>query len=196
MHFIKRKHTFQSINTISQMLLYLTTSHYRPWLPSMTVIKILSPLTPYPGSKVKYIYFAMKVLIKYWNLACKKRYNKYETYQTRFMFEGLGPPPWVGLGQNSIHIFQNRIMLHIKLKRMTHAATCQRIFYPKTPRPWGWSQRSKFHFLEHVHVAYQTRGHCMREKAALKWLIYWWWHNLYAPICSFDHLLQSFAIIV
>ena len=42
-------------------------------------------------------------------------------------------------GQNSA--FQNMVMLHIKSKGITHAATWKQIFYPQTPhRPWGGGQ--------------------------------------------------------
>ena len=37
-------------------------------------------------------------------------------------------------GQNSTS-FQNMVMLHIKLKDMTHAATWLQILYPQTPSP-------------------------------------------------------------
>ena len=38
------------------------------------------------------------VNIFYWNCACRQRYNKYETYQTWILIEGLCPTPWVDLG--------------------------------------------------------------------------------------------------
>ena len=52
---------------------------------------------------------------------------KHETYKTVFQFEGLGQSPLGGLrggggGGGGKH-FQNMVMLHIKLKLMTLAAT-------------------------------------------------------------------------
>ena len=42
------------------------------------------------------------------------------------------PDPDVGV---KIYLFQNMVMLCIKLKRMTNAATWQQIFCPQTPPP-------------------------------------------------------------
>ena len=53
-------------------------------------------------------------------------YNIYETHQTGFQFEGLGPATLVKFGSGvkaKIHVFQNMVMLHIKLKEMAHTAT-------------------------------------------------------------------------
>ena len=53
------------------------------------------------GSKVKYLNFAITlafVNIFYWNFPWRQRYNKYETYQTWFSIQGLGPTPLVDLG--------------------------------------------------------------------------------------------------
>ena len=66
------------------------------------------------------------------------------------------PRPWtLGVDQKvKIQHFQNMVMLHIKLKGMSNAATCKRIFCPYThPRPVGWGQRSIF-FPESIQVAY------------------------------------------
>ena len=66
----------------------------------------------------------------------------------------LGMCKWV-----KIQLFQNMVMLHIILKRITNAATRQQIFYPKTPPPLpapdteNWVNRSKFTFSEHAPVA-------------------------------------------
>ena len=57
--------------------------------------------------------------------------NRYETYQTGFQFEGLGPSPLGGLrgwAEAKIKLFQNMVMLHIKLKLTTLAATWKHIF--------------------------------------------------------------------
>ena len=54
------------------------------------------------------------------------------------------PDPF-GWGQKvKIQLFQNMVMLHIKLKGVTNAATCKYIFCPNThPSSLGWGQRSK-----------------------------------------------------
>ena len=56
-------------------------------------------------------------------------------YQTIFYFEGLGPIPWVDLGgvaEAKLKLFQNMVMLHTKLKGITHTVTRQQIFCPQT----------------------------------------------------------------
>ena len=50
----------------------------------------------------------------------------YETYQTLSKIEGLGPTPWRdfrGEAEAKIQLFQNMVMLHIKLNGMTNAAS-------------------------------------------------------------------------
>ena len=48
--------------------------------------------------------------------------------------------PW-GLGQKvKIQFLQNMVMLNIKLKTITNAATQYQIFCLQTPLPWGWGQ--------------------------------------------------------
>ena len=50
----------------------------------------------------------------------------------------MGPSPWGGLrgvGPKPKLNFQNMVMLHIKIKLKTFAATWQQIFCP--PRGWG-----------------------------------------------------------
>ena len=56
-----------------------------------------------------------------------------------------------------IKLFQNMVMLHIKLKRTTLAATWLQIFCPQThPQPRGWGQTISF--SESSHVAYQIKA--------------------------------------
>ena len=52
------------------------------------------------------------------------------------------------------------VMLHIKLKLTTLAATWYQIFCPQThPRPRGWGQKGQtIYFSESSHVAYQTKA--------------------------------------
>ena len=43
-----------------------------------------------------------------------------------FSLKTWAQPPWLDLGggtETKIQVFQNMVMLHIKLKEMTHAAT-------------------------------------------------------------------------
>ena len=90
-----------------------------------------TPPDPLGGVKVKYLNFAMTINLSllsifYQNFACKHMYNIYETHQTGFQFEGLGPATLVKFGSGAkakIHVFQNMVMLHIKLKEMAHTAT-------------------------------------------------------------------------
>ena len=65
----------------------------------------------------------------------------------------MGPRP-------KLNFFQNMVMLHIKLKLTTLAATWQQIFCPQThPRPRGWGQKVKIYLLpESSHVAYQIKA--------------------------------------
>ena len=52
-----------------------------------------------------------------------------------------------------IQLFQNNVMLHIKLKGITNAATLKQIFCPQTPsppRPWGWDQKVKIQFFQNM----------------------------------------------
>ena len=58
-----------------------------------------------------------------------------------------------------LQLFQNMVMLHIKLKGITNAARCKHIFCPYThPRPLGRGQRSKHFFSESSHATYQIIG--------------------------------------
>ena len=72
--------------------------------------------------------------------------------------------PW-GWRQNfKIQLFQNMVMLHIKLKGMTKIATCKHIFCPYIhPRPLRWDQRSKHFFLKVVKLHIKITG--MEQRA-------------------------------
>ena len=68
------------------------------------------------------------------------------------------PRPMVWGQKVKIQLFQNMVMLHIKLNGHANASACKHIFCPYThPRPLGWGQRSKQFFSESSHVAYQIR---------------------------------------
>ena len=58
-----------------------------------------------------------------------------------FPIDPLSPNPGVGQKKVEIHLFQNMVMLHIKLKEMTKAAACQHIICPYThPKLLRWGQ--------------------------------------------------------
>ena len=120
---------------ISSKLLYLTTSHYRPWLQSACrkVWQCQSftppPLTPPKGSKVKYLNFAItKAIINIFaeilhagRVAIDMKHIKRD-----FSLKAWVRAPWVDLGggaEAKIKLFQNMVMLHIKLKLTRLAAT-------------------------------------------------------------------------
>ena len=77
------------------------------------------------------------------------------------------PDPF-GWGQKvKIQLFQNMVMLHIRLKGMTNAATCKYIFCPNThPSSLGWGQRSKHFFLKVVMLHIKLIG--MEHRAPCK----------------------------
>ena len=54
------------------------------------------------------------------------------------------PTPTLGV---KIQLFQNMVILHIKLKACLHP-----------PSPYSWVKRSNLTFAEHDHVAYQIKG--------------------------------------
>ena len=66
-------------------------------------------------------------------------------------------PPTHTLGMEvKIQLFQNMVMLHIKLKGITNAATWYQIFAcRRTPPPFPGGGGQNSTFSEHGHVAYQ-----------------------------------------
>ena len=70
---------------------------------------------------------------------------------------------WVDLGgevKGKIKLFQNMVMLHIKLNGITGAATCNmvaNIMPTDPPPPWG-SKGCNSTFSEHGHIAYKIKG--------------------------------------
>ena len=67
-------------------------------------------------------------------------------------------PDQHGCGQKlKNQLFQEMVVLYIKLKVMTKAATCTHMFCPCThPRPRG--QKVKTFFSDSGHVTYQVNG--------------------------------------
>ena len=69
------------------------------------------------------------------------------------------PIPW-GWGQYvKIQLFQNIVMLHIKLKRITKRSNMVANVLPADPPPprGDWVSKSKLFFSEHGHIAYQIK---------------------------------------
>ena len=75
------------------------------------------------------------------------------------------PPPHDPGGEVKIQLFQNKVMMHIKFKRITDATSWKQIFSPILPPPLpplptlrvgSIGQNSTF--SEHSHVAYQNKG--------------------------------------
>ena len=66
------------------------------------------------------------------------------------------PLPTLGLG-SKVTLFQNMLMLHIKLTGMTNSATCNHSALTQTSLTPGWGQKVKtgFFFTESSYVAYQ-----------------------------------------
>ena len=81
------------------------------------------------------------------------------------------PNPLRPLGRDrkvKIQLFQDMVMLHIKLNGITNAATCKHTFCPYThSRSLGWSQRSKYFFSESSHVLYQIKKEWSIEHHAI-----------------------------
>ena len=76
--------------------------------------------------------------------------------------------PTLGMGLNvKFQLFQNIVMLHIKLKGITKCSNIVGNILPANPLPHdpkGWVKRSKFIFFsENGHVVYQVkRNHEMQ----------------------------------
>ena len=95
------------------------------------------------------------------------------------------PSPFPDPGDGvKIPLFQNMVMLHIKLKGIRNAATCKHKFCLYTHlRPLGWGQRSKhFFFLKVVMLHIKLKG--MESRAPCKHVF-----------CSYTHprpLIKTF----
>ena len=93
-----------------------------------------------------------------------KENHKYSNMVANTLAADPSPyPPSLVLGQYvKIQLFQNRVMLHNKLKRVTNAATLKQKFCSQnqlTPTLLGMGSMGKNStFLEHGHVAYQIKG--------------------------------------
>ena len=59
------------------------------------------------------------------------------------------PIPGDGVSRSEFNIFQNMVVLHIKLKRVMNAAT----WLPADPQPWGWDKIKLF--TDYAYVSYQ-----------------------------------------
>ena len=70
------------------------------------------------------------------------------------------PPPRRRVNRPKFQLFHNIVMLHIKLKRITNAATCWQIFFAQTPPPpsdHGFGSIDKNSNCS-KHIAYQNNG--------------------------------------
>ena len=77
-------------------------------------------------------------------------------------------PPWIWGQKVEIQLFQNMVMLHIKLKGITKCSNMVAIILPAdtdlSPRQGMGSIGQKSFFSEHGHVAYQIKGnHEMKQ---------------------------------
>ena len=90
----------------------------------------------------------------YWNHEMKQHGSKY-------LAGRCPPPPPPPYTRVKTQLFQKKIILHIKLKGITNAATWSQIFYLQTPHPpdpgVGVKDQNST-FAEHGHVANQIQG--------------------------------------
>ena len=102
----------------------------------MTVIKILLQ-SPDPLGKVKgqVIKFCNEVSCQYFTEIPHADRGRIDMKHIKqyFSLRVWVRPPWVDLeggAETKIQLFQNIVMLHIKLKEMTYASTWKQIFCP------------------------------------------------------------------
>ena len=67
------------------------------------------------------------------------------------------PDPGVWGQKVKIQLFQNMVMLHIKLKGMTNAATCKHIY--TQPDPWGGVKGQTFLKVVMLHIKLMGMEH-------------------------------------
>ena len=64
--------------------------------------------------------------------------------------------PWGGIKRSKIQLFQNMVMLHIKLNRITNVATWKQIFaptpLPPSPKPGGGVNMSTFYYFQNMAI--------------------------------------------
>ena len=86
-----------------------------------------------------------------------QRSNIYETYQTGFKFEGLGPIPWGGLRggvETKIKLFKyGRVAYQMKAND-----TCSNMVANVLPTDTPSTKGQTISFSESNHVAYQFKG--------------------------------------
>ena len=69
------------------------------------------------------------------------------------------PPPEPGGQKVKIKLFQNTVMLQIKIKENQKCSNMVATILPTyLPLDLGLGQKVKSHFSEHGHVAYQIKG--------------------------------------
>ena len=105
------------------------------------------------GQSPKFYFFRI------WS-CCISNIRKWHMHQHGTKYFAKRSPPWtLGCGQKvKIQLYQNMVMLHIKLKGMTNAATRRHIFCPYThPRPLGGVKGQNI-FLKGVMLHYHCFG--------------------------------------
>ena len=87
-----------------------------------------------------------------------KRSNIYQTYQTGFEFEGLGPIPWAGLGVG----VETKIKLFFKYGYVAYQMkandTCSNMVANVLPTDTPSTKDQTISLSESSHVAYKFKG--------------------------------------
>ena len=132
---------------------------------SMTVSKFYpTPLTPTKGSKVNYLNFAItKAIVNIFCLNFASAGRAAIDIKLDFSLKAWVQAPGMDLGggaEAKIKLFQNMVMLRIKLKLTTFAATWLQIFCPLLhPWPRGWGQKVKqYIFVKVVMLHIKLKG--------------------------------------
>ena len=101
--------------------------------------------------------------IKLSNFACRQKSNRYETFQTGFKFEGLGPIPWGGLrgygrGQKKTFSVYGHNAYQIKANDACSNMVAN-ILPTDTSTTQGLGSKGQtISFSESRHVSYQIKG--------------------------------------
>ena len=95
--------------------------------------------------------------------ACRQSSNRYETYQTRFQFEGLIPSPFGGLGgwgrgQNLTFSEYDHVAYQIKADDAGSNMVANILPTDRTSTQGVGSKGQTIYFSESSHVAYQIKA--------------------------------------
>ena len=122
-------------------------------------------MTPPKGSKVKYFNFAITKAID--NIFAEILHAGRAAIDMKHIKQDFSLKAWVqvcwvdlgGGAEAKIKLFQNMLMLHIKLKLATLAANGSKYFaHRHTLDPGVGSKGVTIYFSESSHVAYQIKG--------------------------------------